>query len=152
MNSFARAHAEKSLQLCREVFLEKERWDADSDEKLMMASWMGGMSIAYSQVGAAHALSYGLGYVLGTHHGEGNCVAMQVLEEFYPEGVRDFRRMAEKAGVEIPRGLAADLPAAKLDKMVEVSLGMAPLWQNVLGDEWKNLMTPERVRALYGRM
>ena len=102
MNAFARAHAEKSLALCRELFLEKDRWDGDSDEKLMMASWLGGMSIAYSQVGAAHAMSYGLGYVLGTHHGEGNCIAMQVLEEFYPEGVRDFRRMVDKAGVKIP--------------------------------------------------
>jgi 3-deoxy-alpha-D-manno-octulosonate 8-oxidase len=152
MNSFARAHAEKSLDICREVFLEKDRWDGDSDEKLMMASWMGGMSIAYSQVGAAHAMSYGLGYVLGTHHGEGNCIAMQVLEEFYPEGVRDFRRMAEKAGVEIPRGVVASLPPQKLDKMIEVSLGMAPLWQNVLGDDWTRQMTPERLRALYQRM
>jgi len=118
----------------------------------MMASWMGGMSIAYSQVGAAHAMSYGLGYVLGTHHGEGNAVAMQVLEEFYPEGVRDFRRMVEKAGVDIPRGLTAGLPAPKLDKMIEVSLGMAPLWQNVLGDDWKRQMTPERLRALYQRL
>ena len=82
MNSFARAHAEKSLDLCREVFLLRDHWDGESDEKLMMASWMGGMSIAYSQVGAAHALSYGLGYVLGTHHGEGNAIAMTVLEEF----------------------------------------------------------------------
>jgi 3-deoxy-alpha-D-manno-octulosonate 8-oxidase len=151
MNAFARVHAEKSLALCREVFLEKARWDGDSDEKLMMASWMGGMSIAYSQVGAAHALSYGLGYVLGTHHGEGNCIAMQVLGEIYPEAA-DFRRMAERAGVEIPRAIVAGLPAAKIDKMVEVSLGMAPLWQNVLGDDWKRQMTPERVRALYERM
>jgi 3-deoxy-alpha-D-manno-octulosonate 8-oxidase len=77
---------------------------------------------------------------------------MQVLEEFYPDGVRDFRKMVEKAGVEIPRGLVADLPPQKLDKMIEVSLGMAPLWQNVLGDDWKRQMPPERLRALYQRM
>jgi 3-deoxy-alpha-D-manno-octulosonate 8-oxidase len=90
--------------------------------------------------------------VLGTHHGEGNCIAMQVLEEFYPEGVRDFRAMAAKAGVELPKGITAGLPAAKLDKMIEVSLGMAPLWANVLGDDWKSKMTPERLRALYQRL
>ncbi len=33
--------------------------------KLMMASYAGGMSIAYSQVGVAHAVSYGLSYLLG---------------------------------------------------------------------------------------
>jgi 3-deoxy-alpha-D-manno-octulosonate 8-oxidase len=124
MNAFARAHAEKSLALCRELFLEKDRWDGDSDEKLMLASWLG----------------------------EGNCIAMQALEEFYPEGVRDFRRMVDKAGVKIPDGISAGLPAGKLDKMIEVSLGMAPLWQNVLGDDWKRKMTPERLRALYQRL
>ena len=40
----------------------------------MMASYFGGMSIAYSQVGACHALSYGLSFVLGTHHGIGCCI------------------------------------------------------------------------------
>jgi hypothetical protein len=29
---------------------------------------------------------------------------------------------------------------------------MGPLWQNVLGDDWKRQMTPERLRALYGRL
>jgi 3-deoxy-alpha-D-manno-octulosonate 8-oxidase len=152
MNAFARAHAEKSLQLCREIFLERPVWTRESDEKLMMASWLGGMSIAYSQVGAAHAMSYGLAYVLGTRHGEGNCIAMGVLDAYYAEGVREFRRMAEQAGVEVPRGITKDLPAARLDKMVEVSLGMAPLWQNALGDDWRREMTPERLRALYERL
>ena len=152
MNAYARVHAEKSMELCREIFLEKGLWDPDADEKLMMASWLGGMSIAYSQVGAAHAMSYGLAYVLGTRHGEGNCIAMQALGEFYPEGVRDFRRMAEKAGVEIPQGLTRGLAPERLDKMVDVSLGMAPLWANVLGEDWQKKMTRERLRALYQRL
>lgn len=152
MNAFARAHAEKSMDLCREVFLTRSAWDGDSDEKLMMASWLGGMSIAYSQVGAAHAVSYGLSYVLHTRHGEGNCIAMNQLAEYYPQGHAEFLRMAEKAGVEIPRGVTRGLSAAQLDKMVEVSLGMAPLWQNVLGDDWRAAMPPARLRALYERL
>ena len=58
-------------------------------DKLMMASWHGGMSIAYSQVGVAHAMSYGsvVSY-LGTKHGIGNCIVFDHLEEFYPEGVK----------------------------------------------------------------
>jgi len=47
----------------------------------MMASYFGGMSIAYSQVGACHALSYGLSYVLGVHHGIGCCIAFDYLED-----------------------------------------------------------------------
>jgi len=152
MNAYARVHAEKSMDLCREIFLDRASWDDDCDEKLMMASWLGGMSIAYSQVGAAHAMSYGLAYVLGTRHGEGNCIAMQALDEFYPEGVRDFRRMAEKAGVEVPRGVTRGLPPERVAKMVDVSLGMAPLWANVLGEDWQRRMTRERLTALYERL
>ena len=69
----------------------------------MMASFFGGMSIAYSQVGIAHAMSYGLAYVLGTHHGIGNSIVFDYLEEFYPEGVAEFRRMLAKADIALPR-------------------------------------------------
>ena len=152
MNAFARVHAEKSLELCREIFLHRETWDADSDEKLMMASWLGGMSIAYSQVGAAHAMSYGLAYVLGTRHGEGNALCMRALGDFYPDGVSDFHRMVERSRVDLPQGVTRALAPEKLDKMVDVSLGMAPLWANVLGEDWQRRMTRERLRALYQRL
>ncbi|MCG8634915.1 MAG: iron-containing alcohol dehydrogenase family protein, partial [Desulfobacterales bacterium] len=78
LNEFSKAYGEKSLDLCRQVFLDNH---PDSDDKLMMASFFGGMSIAYSQVGACHALSYGLSYVLGTHHGVGCCITFDYLEE-----------------------------------------------------------------------
>ena len=48
LNEFSKSYGEKALQLCREVFIEKNNWDAESDDKLMMASYAGGMSIAYS--------------------------------------------------------------------------------------------------------
>ena len=54
------------------------------------------MSIAYSQVGVAHAVSYGLSYLLGTKHGIGNCIVMNHLEEYYPNGTAKFKRMVEK--------------------------------------------------------
>ena len=46
----------------------------------MIASYFGGLSIAYSQVGVCHAMSYGLGYVLGVHHGVGNCIVFDQLD------------------------------------------------------------------------
>ena len=81
LNEFSKSYGEKALELCQEVFLEKDNWDDDCDDKLMMASYAGGMSIAYSQVGVAHAVSYGLSYLLGTKHGIGNCIVMNHLEE-----------------------------------------------------------------------
>ena len=151
LNEFSRAYSEKAIGLCREVFLGNlEREEAD--EKLMMASYCGGMSIAYSQVGACHAMSYGLSYVLGLRHGEGNSVAFNQLEEFYPEGVREFRRMLDRHRIELPTGVTRDLTETQVDKMIDVALSMEPLWENCLGPQWKREMTRERARELYARM
>src|SRR5215213_2418694 len=109
LNEFSKSYGEKALQLCREVFLKKTSWDNESDDKLMMASYAGGMSIAYSQVGVAHAVSYGLSFLLGTKHGIGNCIVMNHLEEYYPEGTAEFKKMAEKSNVDIPQGICKGL-------------------------------------------
>ena len=39
-----------------------------------------------------------------------------------------------------------------MKEMIRVALSLDPLWENALGPNWKNLMTPERARALYERM
>ncbi len=51
INAFSKSYGEKALELCQKVFLHKKEWNDESDEDLMMASYAGGMSIAYSQVG-----------------------------------------------------------------------------------------------------
>src|SRR6195952_2994787 len=152
LNEFSKSYGEKALQLCREVFLEKDVWDDDSDDKLMMASYAGGMSIAYSQVGIAHAVSYGLAFLLGTKHGVGNCIVMNHLEEYYPEGALEFKKMVEKSKVEIPQGICKGLSDEQFDTMINVSLGMKPLWENALGKDWEKIMTREKLRELYGKL
>ncbi len=149
INEFARAFGEKSLDLCNQVFLEDH---PDADEKLMMASYMGGQSIAYSQVGACHALSYGLSYVLGYHHGIGNCIVFNVLEEFYPEGVAVFRKMMKKHNINLPAGVCANITEEQMQQMIQVSSGLAPLWDNVYGPSWQEKVTPELLRSLFERM
>ncbi|MFM1944895.1 MAG: hypothetical protein RI897_3877 [Verrucomicrobiota bacterium] len=151
INEFSRAYAEKSMDLCREVFLTEISREV-ADEKLMIASYFGGLSIAYSQVGVAHALSYGLSFVLGTRHGVGNCIVFDQLDDYYPEEVAEFRRMVERHGVEIPRGITAGLDEKQVSEMVRVALSLAPLWENALGKNWQEQMTPEVARALYARM
>lgn len=149
INAFSRACAEKAVDLCREIFLDDPE---DADDRLMMASWFGGLSIAYSQVGVCHALSYGLSFVLGIHHGIGNCIAFDQLEEFYPEGVAEFRTMMTRHGIQLPRGVVAELDEDRLDRMTTVALGLAPLWENALGPDWRRKMPPERIRELYRRI
>ncbi len=152
LNAFSRAYGEKAQALCEEIFLEKDTWDDDADEKLMMASYAGGMSIAYSQVGVAHAVSYGLSYLLGTRHGIGNCIVFDKLEEYYPEGVAKFKEMVKKHNIDIPQHITKGLTDEQFDKMINVSLGMAPLWENALGKDWKDKIDAKKLRALYERL
>ncbi|MEP2237065.1 MAG: iron-containing alcohol dehydrogenase family protein [Maribacter sp.] len=151
LNAFSQSYGEKSLELCKEVFLEDIE-ASDSREKLMMASWHGGMSIAYSQVGVAHAMSYGLGYVLGVKHGIGNCLVFQYLEDFYPKGVEVFNKMLKKHDIKLPKGICANLSNSDMDTMITVALGMAPLWENALGEDWKSVITPEKLKAIYKKI
>lgn len=149
LNEFSKSYGKKSMELCQQVFLDDH---PDKDDKLMMASFFGGMSIAYSQVGACHALSYGLSYVLGTHHGIGCCITFDALEEYYPAGVKEFRTMMEKSGMDIPRGLTRKLSDDQMETMITVALGLDPLWENCLGKDWKTIMTRDKARSLFHKI
>lgn len=152
LNEFSKSYGEKALDLCRKVFVEKSNWDDESDEQLMMASFAGGMSIAYSQVGVAHAVSYGLSYLLGTKHGIGNCIVMNHLEEYYPAGVKEFKFMVEKNNIDIPVGICAGLSDQDFNTMIDISLSLKPLWENALGKDWETIMTRQKLRALYEKL
>ena len=151
LNAFSQSYGEKALELCKEVYLG-DLTSEESRDKLMMASWHGGMSIAYSQVGVAHAMSYGLGYVLGVKHGIGNCLVFQHLDEFYPEGVKLFNQMKEKQGVILPQNICKGLSDKDFDTMIEVAMAMQPLWENALGADWRSIVTPEKLRFLYEKI
>jgi 3-deoxy-alpha-D-manno-octulosonate 8-oxidase len=149
LNTFSQAYGEKAMDLCRQVFLTDTE---DADDKLMMASYCGGMSIAYSQVGVCHALSYGLSFVLGLHHGIGNSIVFDYLDDYYPDGVKEFRQMMARWNIDLPRNLTAGISDAQMEKMVDVALVLEPLWENALGKNWKSVMTREKIRELYRRM
>ncbi|MUH37524.1 iron-containing alcohol dehydrogenase [Zobellia amurskyensis] len=151
LNAFSQSYGEKALELCKEVYLG-DISEEDSRDKLMMASWHGGMSIAYSQVGVAHAMSYGLGYLLGVKHGIGNCLVFQHLEEFYPEGVALFNKMKEKHGIKLPTGICSNLSEREFETMIFVAMNMVPLWENALGKNWRDTITPEKLESIYRKI
>jgi 3-deoxy-alpha-D-manno-octulosonate 8-oxidase len=152
LNAFSKSYGEKAFDLCKDIFLEHTDTIEESQDKLMMASWHGGMSIAYSQVGIAHAMSYGLSYLLGTKHGIGNCIVFDHLEEFYPEGVAMFKQMKKKNHIQLPQGLCADLADDQFDVMIDIALSLEPLWENALGKHWKQNITREKLKSLYQKM
>ena len=152
LNAFSQSYGEKAYDLCLEIFLGDSLPEDEARAKLMMASWHGGMSIAYSQVGVAHALSYGLGYVLGTKHGVGNCIAFQYLDEFYPKDVALFSEMVQKHEIEIPQNVCKNLSDEQMDVMINVAMGMVPLWENALGTDWEKIITIDKLKELYKKM
>ncbi|HET8838883.1 MAG TPA: iron-containing alcohol dehydrogenase family protein [Flavobacteriaceae bacterium] len=152
LNTFSQSYGEKAFELCKEIFLTDELSEEESRAKLMMASWHGGMSIAYSQVGIAHAMSYGMSYLLGTKHGIGNCIVFDKLGEYYPEGVAMYREMLKKHTIQLPQNVCANLSDRELDIMIDVSLGMDPLWENAIGENWKEEITRDVLKNLYLQM
>ncbi len=151
LNAFSQSYGKNALELCKEVYLG-DLTPSESRDKLMMASWHGGMSIAYSQVGVAHAMSYGLSFLLGVKHGIGNCLVFQHLAEFYPEGVVLFNRMKERHGIVLPKGICANLSDSDYDTMIVVAMGMEPLWENAIGKNWRDSITPEKLRSIYEKI
>ena len=152
LNEFSKSYGEKALDLCQKIVVHKNEWDEVSDDQLMMASYAGGMSIDYSQVGVAHAVSYGLSYLLGTKHGIGNCIVMDQLEEYYPAGVKEFKSMVAKNNIQIPRGICNGLSDDQFNKMIDISLSLKPLWENALGNDWEKIMTRGKLRDLYEKL
>jgi len=90
--------------------------------------------------------------LLGTRHGIGNCIVFDKLEEFYPEGVKEFKQMVKKNKIEIPQNITRGLTDEQFDAMINVSLGMKPLWENALGKNWEKIMTKDRLRKLYEKL
>lgn len=147
LNGFSRAHAEQALAISAACFMNN-----GSDEDLMAASYLGGMSIVHAEVGICHALSYGLSFVLGLHHGEANCIAFDQLEEYYGEDVRVFRRMLQANGVQLRRGVTRGVTEAQLQKMIELTYLMEKPLTNALGPKFREILTPAKIVALYRAM
>lgn len=147
INELAKGNASKALELCEKVFLS----DGD-DDMLLTASYMGGVSIVNSEVGVCHALSYGLSLELGYRHGFANCVAFNVLEEYYGPWVDRFREMLKIHKIELPKDVCKSLDRAAMDRMVNMTLKMERPLTNALGENWKDKMTPAKIVSLYERM
>lgn len=147
INELARAYATRALDLCETVFLG----DGD-DDQLITASFMGGCSIVNSEVGVCHALSYGLSMELHFRHGFANCVAFDALEEFYGPWVERFRGMLARHGISLPRKVTAGLSDEAMERMVAMTLRMERPLTNALGEHWRDVMTRDRIVALYRRM
>jgi 3-deoxy-alpha-D-manno-octulosonate 8-oxidase len=151
-NCMSDSFAMQSQVLCREVFLNDKIDRKEADEKLMVASYFGGLSIGFSEVGVCHALSYGLSYVLGLHHGIANCIAFNQLEDVYKDDVREFHQMVWKNNIDIPEGISKKLTAEQIIKMAEVSIRLDHMWRHAYGPDWQKEVNKEKIINWISRM
>ena len=147
INELARGYATRAIELCRKVFLA----DGSGDE-LLVASYMGGCSVVNSEVGICHALSYGLSLELGYRHGIANCIAFNVLDDYYPRHVPEFRKMMEGQNIVLPKGVTQSMDQDALGRMVDMTLRMERPLTNALGENWRDVLTRERIFDLYSRI
>lgn len=151
-NAIGDAYSDQTIRLCREVFLGDDMMSDENRAKLMVASYLGGCAIATSYVGVVHPFSAGLSVVLGTHHCIANCIVMRAMEEFYPEGYREFWQMAQHQGVTIPEGICRNLTDAQHESLYAATVIHQKPLTNALGESYKDILTRDKVREIFLKM
>lgn len=151
-NAVGDAYSRETVNLCRQVFLAEDMMSVEAREQLMVASYLGGCAIATSYVGVVHPFSAGLSVVLGLHHCIANCIALNALAEFYPVEHAEFRLMLEKQGVSLPAGVCANLTDDEYKRLVSATVVHAKPLTNALGENFREVLTDERVIEIFRRM
>lgn len=144
------ALAQKAVDMCKEIFLSDDMMSEDNLEKIMIASYLGGMAAGF--VGVVHPVSAGLSVALHMRHGIGNCYALSVLEDIYPEPYKDFMTMMERQQVRLPRGLCANLTEAQYEALYQGTIVHEKPLSNHLGPDFKNILTRENIIERFKRM
>lgn len=151
-NCLSNSYASQSQALCREVFLNDKLTRQEADEKLMVSSYFGGLSIGFSEVGVCHALSYGLSYILGWHHGIANCIAFNQLEDVYGDAVREYHVMVSKHKIDIPSDISKGVKAEQISAMADTSYKLDHMWRHAYGPDWQKEVDKERIMNWFRRM
>ena len=151
-NAIGDAYSDQTIQLCRDVFLGGDMMSDENRAKLMVASYLGGCAIATSYVGVVHPFSAGLSVILGIHHCVANCITMRAMEQFYPEGYREFWQMTKYQGVTIPEGICRNLTDEQYDSLYASTVIHQKPLINALGENYKDILTREEVKKIFLKM
>ena len=144
------ALAEKAIDLSRQVFLSSDMMAVENREKLMIASYLGGLAAGF--VGVVHPLSAGLSMVLHMHHGIANCYALSVLEDIYPKQYAEMMDMMQRQSVSLKKGICANLTDEQYQQLYDASIVHEKPLTNALGPDFRKVLTPENVIARFKRM
>ena len=151
-NAIGDAFSRETINLCRAVFNSADIKSAENREKMMVASYLGGCSIATSYVGVVHPFSAGLSVVLGVHHCVANCIVMRGMEDFYPEAYKEFWSFVETQEVNIPEGLCRNLSEEQYDALYAATVIHEKPLTNALGNGFKEILTRDKVKEIFKKI
>ncbi len=151
-NAIGDAYSRETITLCRQAFLDGDMQTPANRERLMVASYLGGCAIATSYVGLIHPLSAGLSVVLGIHHCVGNCIVMRAMADYYPAAYAEFWKMAERQNITIPAGVCNGLDDRGFKALYDASTMHQKPLTNALSENYKSILTLEKVTELFKKM
>ena len=151
-HSVSDAYSREAMKLCDEVFSSENIMGDSNREKLMVASYFGGLAIANSYVGIVHPFSAGLSVVLGIHHCEANCIVMRGMEEFYPAEYKRFWEYANNQNIKIESNICAGLENEDFERLYKSTIIHEKPLINALGSEYKNILNREKVIEVFKKM
>ena len=58
----------------------------------------------------------------------------------------------KKHDIVLPVEICKNISQEQLDEMIDISFKLDPLWENAIGDNWRNLITRDYVKSLFKKM
>ncbi len=91
-------------------------------------------------------------YNLGTRHCYANCVAFNHLQDYYPEGVKEFKTMIAKHKIDLPQGLSKSWTSDQITAMAKVAYNLPHMWAHAIDFRFEEKVTMESISELYRRL
>lgn len=147
-NAIIDAFSVRAVQLCEEIFLSDDMMSEENREKMMIASYIGGMA---ARERGRHPIPSPPGSASSLHvaHGLGNCLALNVLGDIYPKEYKQFRTMIERQGVNLPTGICKDLTEEQYEGLYRGCIVHEKPLTNALGPDFKQILTKENLIERY---
>ena len=146
------SYSKEALRLCDEVFNSNDMMTYENREKIMIASFLGGSSIANTYVGLIHPFSAGLSVVFGYHHCYANCLVIDVMEEFYPDEHKIFRTYLDNQNIELPKNILSNIDDETYEHLYKSTIIHEKPLENALGSDFKSILTFEKVKSIFSKI
>ena len=141
-NPISDAYSEISLKLCDEVFNSSKSIKTKTNrEKLMIASYLGGMAIAGSYVGLLHPISAGISSVLKTPHCLTNCYVMEKIKKYYPNEFKKYQIYKKSNGIKISYNIFKQINENTIAEVFDKTIIHERPLENYFGPKFRKKFT-----------